>query len=56
MLLQAYVELKLYEQNVKLVMVGVKDLANKDFNDYYEALPPRIKSSILIIHVSYSDW
>lgn len=55
MLLQAYVELKLYEQNVKLVMVGVKDLANKDFNDYYEALPPRIKSSILIIHVSYSE-
>ena len=49
MLLQAYVELKLYEQNVKLVMVGVKDLANKDFNDYYEALPPRISNCSKLI-------
>jgi len=55
MLLRAYVELKLYEKNVKLVMVGVKDLSNTTFNDYYEALPPQVKQHVIITSASNEE-
>ncbi len=55
MLLRAYVELKLYEQGIKLVMVGVKDLANKTFNDYFDQLPDKIKNNVLIKQMGYDE-
>lgn len=55
MLLRAYVELKLYEQDIKLVMVGVKDLDNKAFNDYFDRLPDKIKDCVLIKQMGYDE-
>lgn len=55
MLLKAYVELKLYEQGVKLVIVGVKDLDNKAFNDYFDRLPDKIKDCVLIKQMGYDE-
>ena len=55
MLLRAYVELKLYEQGIKLVMVGVKDLTNKVFNDYFDSLPDKIKECVLIKRMRYDE-
>lgn len=55
MLLKAYVDLKLYDQGIKLVMVGVKDLANNAFNDYYNRLSDKIKEHILIKQMSYDE-
>lgn len=55
LLLRAYVELDLYKKNIKLVLVGAKDLKNKIFNDYYNSLSDEIKKSILIIQVTNSE-
>ena len=55
MLLRAYVELKLYEQGIKLVFVGVKDLENKAFNDYFDRLPDKIKDCVLIKQMGYDE-
>lgn len=55
MLLRAYVELKLYEQGIKLVFVGVKDLENKAFNDYFDRLPDKIKDYVLIKQMGYDE-
>lgn len=55
LLLKAYAELKLYEQGIKLVMVGAKDLINKTFNDYYDQLPDKIKDYVLIKQMKYDE-
>mgnify|MGYP002601098185 CR=1 FL=1 len=55
MLLRAYVELKLYEQDIKLVMVGVKDLKNKPFNDYFDRLPDKVKDYVLIKPMRFNE-
>lgn len=55
LLLRAYVELDLYKKNIKLVLVGAKDLKNKIFNDYYNGLSEEIKKSILIIQTTNSE-
>lgn len=55
MLLQAYIELELYKKGIKLVMIGVQDLNNKYFNDYYNSLDTNIKKNILITQVSYEE-
>ena len=55
LLLQAFVELKLYKKEIKQVLVGVKDLKNKEFYNYYDNLTDEIKKYILIIQVPYLD-
>lgn len=55
MLLRAYVELKLYEEGIKLLFVGVKDLKNEKFNKYYDSLSQEIKDNILIVSASYLE-
>lgn len=55
LLLRAYVELELYRQDIKLVLVGALDLKNKEFNDFYKKLGDEIKSNILIMQVPYQE-
>lgn len=55
MLLKAYVELELYKRDIKLVMIGVQDINNNSFNDYYQSLSNNIKENILITQVSYEE-
>lgn len=55
MLLKAYVDLELWKQNYKLVIVGVKDIENKEFNELFVNLPQNIKDAILIIQASFDE-
>lgn len=55
LLLQAFVEMKLYENGYKLVIVGAEDLKNDVFYHYYNSLSVNIKSKILIIQVPFLD-
>jgi len=50
LLLKAYVELKLYNQNLNLVFIGkIKDLEVVNFNIYYKNLPIEIKNRVIIL-------
>lgn len=55
MLLKAYSELKLCEKGYKLVLVGAKDLANREFNRLYDTLSAREKEMIMIVQVPYME-
>lgn len=55
MLLEAFVEMKLYDKGYKLVMIGTPDLKYTSFQTYYNGLVDNIKSSIMIKSVSFSD-
>lgn len=55
LLLQAWVELKLYEQGIKLVFVGAKDMANKAFSSYYGLLPQTVKDNVVMVAASYPE-
>ena len=55
MLLKVYSELKLSGRGYKLVLVGAKDLANKEFNRLYDSLPEREKKMIMIVQVPYLE-
>lgn len=55
MLLKAFNDLNLAAKGYKLVMVGVPDLAYKDFSDYYNRLNPMVKDSVIMKPVSFAD-
>ena len=55
LLLEAFVELKLYDKNYDLVMIGTSDLKYKSFQSYYNNLPDRIKSHVKITSVPFKD-
>lgn len=55
LLLQAWVELKLYDQGIKLVFVGAKDMGNKAFSGYYGSLPRTVKDNVVMVAASYSE-
>jgi glycosyltransferase involved in cell wall biosynthesis len=55
MLLEAFVEMKLYDKGYKLVMIGTADLKYTSFQTYYNGLVDNIKSSIMIKSVSFPD-
>jgi glycosyltransferase involved in cell wall biosynthesis len=55
MLLEAFVELRLYVEGYKLVMVGTPDLKYSTFQEYYNRLSDNIKSQIEIMSVPFSD-
>lgn len=55
MLLRVYDDLKLYNKNYKLVIVGIKDIKNKKFDIIYNKLPEKVKKNILIIQTSYIE-
>lgn len=55
MLLEAFVEMKLYDKGYKLVMIGTPDLDYKSFQAYYNGLPNNIRSSVKIMSVPFSD-
>lgn len=55
MLLEAFVEMKLYDKGYKLVMIGTPDLKYTSFQTYYNGLVDNIKSSIMIKSVSFPD-
>lgn len=54
-LLRAFIELKLYEQDYKLVMVGSLDLKAEEFFTYYNSLTAEEKSYIVMTSVEYKD-
>lgn len=47
LLLKAYHQLKLFEKNIALVLIGKNDLSYKDFEKYYQSLPQHIKKFVL---------
>lgn len=55
MLLQAFVEMKLYDNGYKIVMVGTPDLEYKSFQAYYNELAESIKSCVKIMSVPFPD-
>lgn len=55
MLLQAFIEMRLYEQGYSLVMVGIPDLKYKSFKSYYNGLTENVKSHIKIMSVSFPE-
>ena len=55
LLLQAWVELKLYDQGIKLVFVGAKDMGNKAFSGYYGSLPRTVKDNVVMVAASYPE-
>lgn len=54
-IIRAYVELKLYNEGYKLVMIGSKDINYIDFTKYYENLPDSIKNNIIIDKASFAE-
>ena len=54
-LLKAYVELRLWERNYKLVLVGRYDWSNKDFDNYYNNLSEDVKKNIIITGANYPE-
>lgn len=55
MLLEAFAEMKLYQKNFYLVMVGTPDLEYKSFQSYYHGLSETIRSHIKIMSVPFPD-
>lgn len=54
-LLKAYVELKLWTMDYKLVFVGRYDWSNKDFDEYYNNLSDDVKKNIVIKGANYAE-
>ena len=55
LLLKAFVDLQLYKENYKLVLIGSPDLEYKDFFLYYNSLSKDIQQAIIIKGVSFPD-
>jgi len=55
MLLEAFVEMRLYERGYNLVMVGTPDLKYKSFQEYLNDLSDNIKGHIKIMVVPFPD-
>lgn len=53
-LLKAYKELRLSERGYKLVLVGSKDLQNKDLFNYYDSLSRDLKDKISFLQVPFN--
>jgi glycosyltransferase involved in cell wall biosynthesis len=55
-LLQSYIDLKLWNDGVKLVLVGGMGVESREFDRLYASLEPRVRNMVLIIRdVSLSD-
>ena len=54
-LLRAFVELSLDKYGYKLVFVGVPDLQDKPFNQYYASLPQAVKEKVLFLKASFTE-
>ena len=54
-LLRTFVELKLYDKDYKLVLVGSKDLDYQDFFNYLDRLSDKIKEKILFLQVPFNE-
>lgn len=54
-LLKAFVELKLYEKEYKLVIIGTPDLAYTEFYDYYTSLAGDIKNAVIMDRASFPE-
>lgn len=54
-LLKAFVEMKLYEEDYKLVFIGGYDWSNRDFGEYYKSLPSEVKNKVVMESASYPD-
>jgi glycosyltransferase involved in cell wall biosynthesis len=55
LLLRAYLRLKLYEQDYRLVFIGHESIKTASFDAMYEALSPTIKSFIVFINKSADE-
>lgn len=55
LLLQSFVEQKLYEKECSLVMIGTPDLKYNEFTSYLNGLTPEIKHYIKILSVSFPE-
>lgn len=53
-LMKAFFELGLMDKGYKLVMIGSKDLQNKELFEYYEKLPDNQKEKVLFLQVPFS--
>ena len=49
-LVKAFVELKLYEQGLYLVLIGHKSIVVSELDDMFNKLPENIKQFIIVIH------
>ncbi len=54
-LLKSFVDLKLYENGYKLLMVGIPDLSYNEFSDYYDNLPSFVKDTIIMKTASFQE-
>lgn len=55
-LIKAFVELGLYTDNYKLVLIGKVDIMGKQLKTYYKSMPDKIKNRIIWMdNVSYDD-
>lgn len=54
-LLKAFVELKLYERNYKLVVIGIPDLSDTLFNNYYSSLSDEVKRAVVMDTASFPE-
>lgn len=54
-LLKAFVELQFAEKGYRLMMVGVPDLAYKEFTAYYDSLPQTTKDAVIMKSASFPE-
>jgi glycosyltransferase involved in cell wall biosynthesis len=55
MLLKAFVELKLWEKNFQLVLIGGRAIPSVDFDDYLNSLSDKIRATVYLIDSSYGN-